>query len=1178
MIPALLLAGALVAAPSMPAVAAITVAAAPPLSPTFRHYGVIDGLPSDATYTLAQDHSGYLWIGTRDGLARYDASDFRIFRHDPNDRNSLSANDVSALLVDAQGRMWAGGEGNGLNLFRPERGDFAHWRHDPRNPRSLSGDDVLSLAQDSDGSIWAGVYAGGLNRLLEDGRSFSHVRHRKGDPDSLLSDNVSALAAGADGTLWIGTDAGLQQRDRHGHLTRIVLPGATGTVAVWQLNAHGDGMDAATDAGLLHVDASGRVQRIGAAAVAYASLRDARGDLWIARSNGLDLITSDGVARHYAPQAGVIASLPGTLPLGLLSDREGGTWFALLDGGIGYMPPQWRAFDAWRHVPDSSGSLSDDRVRALAIARDGSLWIGGSNGVLDRADARDGSVRHLAAEAGLQKSLINALAEDSRGRLWIGHRYGLRVDDHGRLRDVDMAGKGPRSVHVLLVARDGAIYFSIFGGGVGRIDPDTLVITPLHPPAPGSPAQQVHQLREGADGAIWSASLAGLARLAPGSDAFRFAPGVARGAVDQFAFASDGSLWIARNGSLQHYQLAATRARLLETVDAKRGWPSVDVGGLETDAQGRTWATTLRGLIGYDPATRRVQRYTSAAGLGSAEFTPYSMRRGSGGMLYAGSLGGVIGIRTAALRANAIVPQLAPASLSVRRDGRTVQLDPRKPVQLRWDDRELTATARALSFVDPKRNHYRFRLRGFDPDWVDTGERDTREFSSLQAGDYSLRIMTANGDGPWSAASTPILLRIMAPPWDTPWAWAAYAFAALLGFVVFMRALRTRLEQRHRYALIAQRQQLAEQASAAKTHFLAGMAHEIRTPMTGVLGMTELLLGTPLDARQRGFADGIRRSGALLMRQVNDALDLARIEAGKFELTQAAFDPAALLHEIAALEQGLASQKGLGLRIAIAEDAPKGLRGDVLRVQQVLLNLTHNALKFTHTGGVRLELERADPGVVFVVRDSGPGLSADDCARVFRRFEQTAQGQREHGSGLGLTIARELVALMGGRLELQSETGVGSTFRVHLPLPECAPGAHPKASVEVARDPAIPRRVLLVEDDPVAAEVLIGLLQAQAHTVTHAPDALAALAQWDSSREGFDVILLDLDLPGVDGCTLARMLRARGVDMPMLAITASSRGDEEQRVRAAGMDALLRKPVLPEMLREALDTTLANPD
>lgn len=1173
MTPALLLAAALAAAaPSVqPAAAAPhSEQPPPPVHPGFRHYGVLDGLPSDAAYTVVQDKSGYIWIGTRDGLARFDGKDFRVFRHEAGDPDSIAANDVSAVLVDKQGRLWAGGEGNGLNLYRPGHGGFAHWRHDPGNPRSLGGDDVMAIAQDSSGAIWVGAYAGGANRLLPDGQGFSHVRHRKGDADSLLSDNVTALAAGADGTLWIGTDAGLQRRDRRGHLTRVELPGTSGAVSIWQLNPADDGVDAATDAGLLHVDASGHARRIGAQAVAYSSLRDPAGDVWIAHPHQIEVVAADGRVRHYEPHPGVADSLSGTMALGFLVDAEGGSWIALLDGGVAYLPPQWRAFDAWRHIPDDPTSLADDRVRALGVAQGRKLWVAAGSD-LDLLDPRDGEVTHFAQEINLQASLINAVAEDTRGRIWLGHRNGLRLDDHGTLHDLPVAGKnGGRSVHVLWAARDGTVYFSVVGKGVARINPETLKITPLGPPAPGSAALQVHELRETADGTIWSATLAGLSRLAQGEDRFRFVPDVTRGVVDAFAFAPDGSLWVAREDSLQHYRLGASHARLLDVVDASDGWPAATVGGLETDASGRVFATTLRGLLVYDPAQHRVHLYGLADGLGNPEFTPYSLRAANG-MLYAGSLGGVIGIRPAELHPDRKAPRLAPATLSVRRNGRALPLDPTGPDALHWNDSELTVTAHALSYVDPQRIHYRFLLGGFDPDWVDTGTRDTREFSSLPAGDYSLRVMAADGDGPWSPAGAAVGLHVPAPPWDRPWAWALYALVALGGALAFIHAMRRRLEQRHRFAMVAQRQQLAEQANAAKTDFLAGMAHEIRTPMTGVLGMTELLLNTALDERQRGYADAIRRSGALLMRQLDDALDLARIEAGKLDLNIAPFDPAALLREIASIEQGLASRKGLRLQLAIADDAPPALQGDALRVQQVLLNLAHNALKFTQAGGVRLSLEREPGGVVFAVADSGPGLSPHECERVFRRFEQTESGRRAHGSGLGLTIARELVALMGGRVELHSEVGVGSTFRVHLPVPECAPIAPPPPSPHLLARAKAGKRVLLVEDDDVAAEVLIGLLQAQDHAVTRAPHALAALSEVDAARNAFDLILLDLDLPGMDGCTLAGMLRARGLDMPMLAVTASSRGDEEARIRAAGMDALLRKPVLPEVLSEVME-------
>ncbi len=1165
MISACLLAAALAAAPS-------TLVAAPPMNPSFRRYGVVDGLPSDAAYTVAQDHQGYIWIGTRDGLARFDAQNFRIFRHDPADNGSLPANDVSALLIDAEGRIWAGGENNGLNLFLPQRERFAHWRHDSRKADSLSGNDVLALAQTADGAIWAGVYAGGLNRLRADGHGFEHLHHRVNDANGLISDNIIALGADTRGGLWIGTEAGLQYRSAQGRFRRIVLPGVDKPVSVWQLNANGNGVDASTDAGLFHVDANFAARRLGPATAAYASLRQPGGEMWIARQDGVDLLDTSGMARHYAPHAGPADALPGTLPLGFLRDREGGTWIALVDGGIAYLPPRWRAFDAWRHLPDDGASLSVDHVRALTLASDGTLLAGGAKGALDRLDPRGGGVRHLADAAGLRESSISALAQDARGRVWIGHRHGLRVLDGTQVRDIGVDDPSLRhGVWALLIARDGGVYFAGVGTGVTRVDPRTFVLTPMQPSADDA-ARQIHRLRETADGAIWAASQAGLLRLAPGMSAFEFVPGVGRGAVEAFAFAPDGSLWLTRSDRLQHYSFNGERARRRDTIDAGDGWPAVDVGDLDA-GDGRVWAATPRGLVVYELDTRRVRTYSSEDGLGNPELAAHTLQHGADGTLYAGSFDGVMVIHPDLLRDEPARPQVVLAGLSVRRDGRLMQLDPHRPISLDWNDRELTVTARALSFADPRHHRYRFLLSGFDPDWVETGTRDTREFSSLGAGDYRLRIAAASGDGGWSAASAPVMLHIAAPPWATPWARALYVLAALLLLALAWILMRRRLEQRHRFALIAQRQQLAEQANAAKTRFLAGMAHEIRTPMTGVLGMTELLLGTGLDERQRGFADGIRRSGALLLRQVDDALDLARIEAGKLQLNEAPFDPAALLREVAALEQGLATQKGLSLQVEVEPGAPLRLIGDALRVQQVLLNLTHNALKFTRQGSVRLRLSRDDGDTVFTVIDSGPGMSEEECARVFERFEQTEHGRRERGTGLGLSICRELVALMRGQISVHSQPGEGCAFEVRLPLGECKAEAVPQPFTPAARaaDGARSLRLLLVEDDPTAAEVLTGLLRAQGHRVTHAPDALAALTLIDTTAAPFDALLSDLDLPGMGGHTLAKVLRGRGMRTPIIAVTASSRGDEEQRLRDAGMDALLRKPVLPERLREVLE-------
>jgi CheY-like chemotaxis protein/anti-sigma regulatory factor (Ser/Thr protein kinase) len=385
--------------------------------------------------------------------------------------------------------------------------------------------------------------------------------------------------------------------------------------------------------------------------------------------------------------------------------------------------------------------------------------------------------------------------------------------------------------------------------------------------------------------------------------------------------------------------------------------------------------------------------------------------------------------------------------------------------------------------------------------------------------------------------------------------------------------MRRRQLQRHRLELITQEHHLARTASQAKTEFLAQLGHEIRTPMTGVLGMAELLLSRSLADTELRYVQAIRNSGEVLLTLVNDALDLARIEAGRLQLAPAPFDPRVLVQDVAELQRAKAIAKGLALHVDIADGVPTQVWGDAVRIRQVLLNLSGNAVKFTEHGQVRLLLAKDSTGLRFTVSDTGPGITPADQAKLFQRYQQLDSPQRGSGSGLGLAICRELVTLMGGTITLESTPGSSSTFHVRLPLPAVTAPVEP---ARAAADVQGPRwHLLLLEDEPTVAAVIVGLLEVQGHTVEHAPNALRALEALEHQR--FDAAPVDLDLPGLDGLQWARLVRSReGCNaLPMIAVTARVGGDEETRAYAAGMDGFLRKPLHGEQLAKALAKVLS---
>ncbi|MEO8806122.1 MAG: ATP-binding protein [Burkholderiaceae bacterium] len=397
-----------------------------------------------------------------------------------------------------------------------------------------------------------------------------------------------------------------------------------------------------------------------------------------------------------------------------------------------------------------------------------------------------------------------------------------------------------------------------------------------------------------------------------------------------------------------------------------------------------------------------------------------------------------------------------------------------------------------------------------------------------------------------------------------------------------MLRLRFRMDE-----LASQRQQaldLAQRSSAVKSQFLATMSHEMRTPLHGILGVTRLLRSARPDdsaASRAHRLEMIERTGEHLLGLINDVLDYSRIEGGHLRVQAADFDLFALVESVGDLARISAAEKGLTLALDVRVPAPCWVHADASRLRQVLLNLTGNAVKFTDRGGVHVSVGREPSGATTIeVTDTGPGIAADQHELIFDAFHQTdgSFGRKHGGTGLGLTISRELARALGGELMCADAPMGGARFMLTLPLPPGAPAAAPALAVEAAL--AFSGRVLVAEDNPVNAIVTEALLQRAGLAVDLAADGAQAVARAMATR--YDLILMDCQMPGMDGFEATGRIRAAerasgAAAVPIVALTANALESDRLRSIAAGMNDHLAKPFYEQQLNALLHRFLSPP-
>ncbi len=1060
-----------------------------------RHLTTVDGLPQATVMTTLRDSQGFVWLGTEDGLVRFDgqqlvryassadgsnslpgnfiwqvvedsnhdlwiavrnggvarwrrATDrFDVFQHVEGQPGSLASNAVRALLVDGQGRVWIGTSDAGVDILDPRTGKARHLRHDARSDASLSSDNIFTLQQDRAGDVWIGG-EGGLDLWHHVSDRISRLGAR--ERGSILRAQILQVLEVSDGTLWIGSfDAGLAHIDRDGRVLRH--------------DRH-----AARDRDSL---ASDEVR---------ALLQDTAGNLWVGTRDGLDLL-DPGATRfvHYRRDPGDVTTLRDAFIRSLYQDPTGLIWIGTSGGGVSRWNPR-----SWEMGGARPQWLREQQVMGFADAGGSGVWIASVAG-LYRHDGLTGADTSFDQVIGRRGALgdqpVMSLKQDHEGSLWIGTMARglkrLRADNH--LESFPVAPGKPHALSAagimsIAESRNGRIWVGTYDGGVNIVDPTSGEIRQLpFGSAPGAVSgSRVTALVEDTQGNFWLGTESEGLTIVDAEG--RLLRTIRHDAADRRGLPSDaiyslgldtrGRVWIGTDAGLVRTQdpqaeparqlLIAVSLARAEGTEARGKDAGVTTYGVIGDPRGGVWVSSNNGLVYLDPDSNTTRAYHVEDGLQGEEFANGAIQRLRDGRLCFGGVGGFNIFDPRRLSGAREPPALLLTGaevLGVPAKGET-PMWLRQGLSLGYRDNTASLEFAVLDFSATEHSRLEYRISGLMDRWTGMGAQRSVPLNYLPAGDHVLEVRAASSDSPWS---TPLRLTLHRDPHPllTPWAYGVYAL--LIGLAIALRVrhqkrkfrdmerardhLETQVKERT-VELVESNRQLAE-AARAKSDFLDRMSHELRTPMNGVVGMTELLSRTALSATQTHLTRTIRASAHILLQIVNDLLDLSKIRAGKIALEALPVDIGQVLEECTSLFAGAAEAKGLELIVCPPRDARRALRGDPLRVRQVLMNLVGNAVKFTAQGEIVVRADVEEQGedqavVQLSVTDTGIGIDAAVLAKIFEPFTQADEKTTRQfgGTGLGLAICRELAEVMGGRITVESRAQIGSTFTLHLPM------------------------------------------------------------------------------------------------------------------------------------------------
>ena len=1207
----------------------------------FTRLDVNQGLSHNQINCFLRDRKGFLWTGTMSGLNRFDGYSFKVFSNSAQDSTSLVDNYVNKLFEDPDGRMWVTTY-FGVCVYNPDKINF------DRNPNRLLRSygipegTISDIVNDHRGSYWFIHQSSGLYRYDSVKREAFQVRYKKDDIVSSVVVNKTT------GNIWIIYRSGtLEELDSKKYSviytnTDLLRP-HTQEFLDYNLRLDHDGdlwiFVANANLGVFYLNASDRSikqfnQRSATLRLNSDIVRNLavakNGLIWVATDHGgVNLIDKESwTVQYLLNDPGDDKSLSQNSINALYIDNADIVWIGTFKKGINYYHHHLTKFRLYNHLFTNPKSLPYDDVNALAEDRNGNLWIGTNGGGLIVFDRQANTFKRYMHDPKNSNSLGNnvivSLLIDFQEKLWIGTYFGGldsfdgRTFTHYRSNQADPGSISDDNVWSIMEDENHNLWIGTLVGGLNLYQRDEKKFKRFYS-ADGVFTGYVPVLMEDDEKNIWVGTGFGISWRKKDENKFSHIlasnadGGLSNNSITAMHQDSRGLIWVGTQDGLNAYDKKTKSFRVFRIEE---GLPHNSILSILEDEKSNLWVSTPNGIsniiIDSEQSSHQLKlkfkNYDELDGLQGKQFNHRSALRTREGELLFGGPNGFNLFKPDNIVFNENKPPVVLLDLQIfnnsvgvgeKIDGKVIlerSITETKDITLKHNENVFSIEFTALSFFHPVKNQYKYKLEGFNKDWLHA-DGDSRKvtYTNLDPGEYVFRVIASNNDGVWNEDGVSLKIAVLPPFWKTKLAMVLY-LAVILGALMLTRQV---ILQRERMKVrVEQEREEAHrihELDMLKLKFFTNVSHEFRTPLTLILTPLEKLLKHSKEPAEKGHLQLIYRNARRLLNLVNQLLDFRKMEVQEIKLNPTTGDIIHFARDVAYSFSDLSEKKNIQFAFNCNVENLETVF-DHNKLERILFNLISNAFKFTPEGGkvwvdITALAENTGRWLQIKVRDTGIGIPEDKKDLIFERFFQndTPGSMVNQGSGIGLSITKEFVRIHGGTIAVESELEKGSSFIIMLPVREIGNDHKEEASIEEEDEAALnlassvnnqshtgKRKpiLLLVEDNEDFRFYLKDNLRLRYHVI----EAQNGKDGWVKATTQIpDLIVSDVMMPEMNGIDLCRKIRsdARTSHIPFILLTARAADEQMKEGFEIGADDYVTKPFSFEILQSRIKNLLA---